>query len=64
MYVLYIYCWWWWLVTQSCLTLPLRLLCPLNSSGKNTGVGCHSLLQGISPTQGWGLNPCLLNWQH
>ena len=29
-----------------------RLLCPWNSSGKNTGVGCHSLLQGIFPTQG------------
>ena len=27
-------------------------------SGKNTGVGCHSLLQGIFPTQ--GLNLCLL----
>ena len=26
--------------------------------GKNTGVGCHFLLQGIFPTQ--GLNPCLL----
>ena len=24
-----------------------RLLCPWNSPGKNTGVGCHSLLQGI-----------------
>ena len=23
-----------------------------NSSGKNTGVGCYSLLQGIFPTQG------------
>ena len=33
---------------------PARLLCPWNSPGKNTGVGCHSLLQGIvvngSPT--------------
>ena len=27
-------------------------------SSKNTGVGCHFLLQGIFPTQ--GLNPCLL----
>ena len=33
-------------------------LCPWNSPGKNTGVGCHSLLQGIFPTQ--GLNPGLL----
>ena len=29
-----------------------RLLCPWNSPGKNTGVGCHSLLWGIFPTQG------------
>ena len=27
--------------------LPARLLCPWDSSGKNTGVGCHALLQGI-----------------
>ena len=26
---------------------PARLLCPWNSPGKNTGVGCHFLLQGI-----------------
>ena len=25
---------------------PTRLLCPWDSPGKNTGVGCHSLLQG------------------
>ena len=24
---------------------PIRLLCPWDSSGKNTGVGCHFLLQ-------------------
>ena len=30
---------------------PARLLCPLNSPGKNTGVDSHSLLQGIFPTQ-------------
>ena len=29
--------------------------------GKNTGVGCHFLLQGIFLTQGW--NSCLLHWQ-
>ena len=28
-----------------------RLFCPWNSPGKNTGVGCHFLLQGIFPTQ-------------
>ena len=29
--------------------------CPWNSPGKNTGVGCHFLLQGIFPTQGSNL---------
>ena len=28
------------------------MVCPRNPSGKNTGVGCHFLLQGIFPTQG------------
>ena len=31
---------------------PTGLLCPWNSPGKNIGVGCHALLQGIFPTQG------------
>ena len=31
---------------------PAKLLCPWNSPGKHTGVGGHSLLQGIFPTQG------------
>ena len=31
---------------------PAKLLCPWNSLGKNTGVGSHSLLQGIFPTRG------------
>ena len=31
---------------------PTRLLCPWDSSGKNSGGGCHFLLQGIFPTQG------------
>ena len=31
---------------------PTRLLCPWDFPGKNTGVGCHFLLQGIFPTQG------------
>ena len=35
-----------------------RLLSPWDSPGKNTGVGCHALLQGIFPIQ--GLNLCLL----
>ena len=38
---------------------PARLLRPWGSPGKNTGVGCHSLLQGIFPTQ--KSNPGLLH---
>ena len=38
---------------------PSRLLCPWDFSGKNTGLGCHFLLQGIFPTQ--GSNPGFLN---
>ena len=30
---------------------PTRLLCPWDSPGKNTGVGCHFLLQGVFRTQ-------------
>ena len=41
---------------------PTRVLCPWDSPGKNTGVGCRSLLQGIFPTQGWNL--CLLYLLH
>ena len=37
---------------------PARLLCPWDSPGQNTGVGSHSCLQGIFPTQ--GSNPGLL----
>ena len=54
------------LVTQSCPTLcdPMDcslpwLLCPWNSPGKNTGMDCHSLLQGIFMAQ--GLNPGFLH---
>ena len=35
---------------------PARLLCPWDSPGKTSGVGCHSLLQGIFPTQGLNLH--------
>ena len=38
---------------------PTWLLCPWDFPGKNTGVGCHFLLQGIFLTQ--GLNPHLLH---
>ena len=41
---------------------PTRLLCPWDFPGKNTGVGCYFLLQGIFPTQ--GSNPCLLHLLH
>ena len=34
------------------------MVSPWDSPGKNTGVGCHFLLQGIFPTQ--GSNPGLL----
>ena len=53
------------LVTQSCPTLCNPMDCsPLDSSvhgdspGKNTGVGCHALLQGIFP------NPSLPHCRH
>ena len=49
---------------QLCLILPLcdptdwRLFCPWDSPGKNTGAGCHAVLQGISPTtSGKSYNP-------
>ena len=40
------------LVAHLCLTLCDPMICPWNSLGKNTGVGCHCLLQGIFLTQG------------
>ena len=53
-----------WLVDQLCLTLCSPMDCSQPGSSvygdspcKNTGVGCHALLQGISPAQ--GLNPGL-----
>ena len=54
----------WCLVIQKGLILCDPMDCSLlgssvhgDSPGKNTGVGCHALLQGIFPTQ--GLNPSL-----
>ena len=54
------------LVAQSCLTLcdPMDYSLPgssvhRDSLGKNTGLGCHALLQGIFPSQ--GLNSGLLH---
>ena len=55
------------LVIESCPALrphgleSSRILCPWDFSGRNTGVGCHFLLQETFPTQ--GLNPGLLYWQ-
>ena len=34
-------------------TIAHQLLCPWDAPGKNTGVGCHALLQGVFPTQDW-----------
>ena len=62
--VVYVLC----LVAQLCLTLCDPMECsPPGSSvhgdspGKNTGVGCPALLQGIFPIQ--GLNPGLLHYR-
>ena len=59
------------LLLQSCLTLqdPTDHSLPGSSihgdsPGKNTGVGCHALLQGIFQTQGSKARLlCLLHWQ-
>ena len=50
-----------WLFGDPMDCIPTRLLRPWDSPGKNTGVGCHFLFQGIFLIQ--GLNPCLLHWQ-
>ena len=57
------------LVAQSCLTLCDPMNCsPLGSSvhgdspGKNTGVGCHALFQGIFPTDGLNLGLLHCRW--
>ena len=52
------------LTLQPCGLWPAKLFCPWDSPGKNTGVGCHFLLQGILLTQGLTLSlQCLLHWQ-
>ena len=57
------------LVAQSCLTLCDPMVCSPpsfsihgDSPGKNTGVGCHALLQGIFPTQGSNLGLPHCQW--
>ena len=43
---------------------PARLLCPWDSPGKKTGMGCRFLVQGIFLTQGSNMYLlCLLHWQ-
>ena len=43
------------------LTVACQAPLSMDSPGKNTGVGCHFLLQGIFLTQ--GSNQHLLHWQ-
>ena len=61
------------LITQSCLTLCDPVDSSLQGSSihgilqaENTGVDCHSILQGIFPTQGLnpGVLPCRQNLYH
>ena len=53
-------------VTKSCLTLcnpdglqSTRLLSPWDFLGKNTGMGCHFLLQGSSQPRDWTCVSCI-----
>ena len=60
---------WWLLLSLVVVRAELALvgvqllfsLCPWDFPGRITGVGCHSLLQGIFPTQETILH--LLHWQ-
>ena len=73
-YVCVCVCVWWntavlYLVAESCLTLcdPMDCSPPgssvhVDSPGKNTGVGCHSFLQGLFPTQGSNPGLPLCRW--
>ena len=49
----------WRLITlQYCSGFAIRWHeCPWDSPGKNTGVGCHFLLQGVFPSQGSNPRP-------
>ena len=55
----YVWCWFSCYVVSDSLQphglYPASLLCPWDFPGKNTGVGCHFLLQGIFPTEGSNL---------
>ena len=48
------------LTLASLWTIVVRLHCPWDFPGKNTGVGCHYFFQGVFLTQ--DLNPHLLHW--
>ena len=50
--LLSIFSWFWLFATLSTMDHPS---CIWDSPGKNTGVGCHALLQGIFPIQVWNL---------
>ena len=53
-----------WLFVTPWTVACKRPLWPQDSPGKNSGVGCHFLLQGIFPTQASNLPLlCLLHWQ-
>ena len=43
----------------ACPWTVARLLCPRDSPGKNTGVGCHAFLQGIFLIQELNASPAL-----
>ena len=45
-------------VPNSAISWNIACQVPLSTSGKNTGVGRHSLLQGIFPTQRFNLGLC------
>ena len=50
-------------VARPCLTVlqPNGLLCPWDFSGKNTGVGCHFLVQRIFPKWKWKWSPSVVS---
>ena len=51
----------WTIVHQASLSMGFFRQEYWSGKKKNTGMGCHFLLQGIFLTQGWNL--CLLHWQ-
>ena len=52
----------WWATVHGVLRVRhdlARLLCPWDFPGKNTGAGCHFLLQGIFPTRDQTQDSCI-----